>query len=61
MVEKIEPCGTVIKLDLQRHKDVGYIEIDLGNLEVRRILKSALEKLPEKTDYQKKCKKSVHN
>lgn len=61
MVEKIKTCGTVIKLDLQRHKDVGYIEVCLDNLDIRRILKFALEKLPEKTDYQLKCKKSVHN
>ena len=60
MIDKMQSFGTVIKLDLQHHEDFGYIEVDLGSSEIRRLFELAFEKLPDKTDYQKKCKDSVY-
>ena len=59
MPEELGRFGTVISLDLTAHEILGEIEVELASNEIRRIIEYAFEKLPDKTDYQKKCKDSV--
>ncbi len=51
--------GTVMSLDLTSHEIFGKIEIEIASGEIRRIIEYAFEMLPDKTEYQKKCKDSV--
>ena len=59
MADNIKNFGTVMKLNLQDHDTFGSIEVGLAAPEIRRLIELAFERLPDKTDYQKKCKDSV--
>ena len=59
MSDPLKGFGTVTKLDLAAHETFGHIEVELARGEIRRLLELAFESLPEKTDYQKKCKDSL--
>jgi hypothetical protein len=51
--------GTVMSLDLTTHEIFGKIEVEITSGDIGRIIEYAFERLPDKTEYQKKCKDSV--
>lgn len=51
--------GTVVSLDLTANETLGKINVELTSAEIRQIIDYIFERLPEKTDYQKKCKDSI--
>jgi len=51
--------GTVVSLDLTANETLGKINVELTSAEIRQIIEYVFERLPEKTDYQKKCKNSI--
>jgi len=55
--EMFNSCGDIVKIDLTSEE--GEIEVFLGSAEISRLLGYAFEKIPAKTDYQKKCLSSL--
>ncbi|MDD5775867.1 MAG: hypothetical protein PHS64_07995 [Candidatus Omnitrophica bacterium] len=57
---ELKNCGTVMSLDLTKHKDFGYIVVELVGDQIARIIDVLYEKLPSKTPSDKKCKEFLN-
>ncbi len=58
-INKLRGMGTVFRLDLTHHEVFGRVEVELDNLDFQTLMEYAFDQIPDRTDYQKKCKNSV--